>query len=201
MWRWASSVPRLGPVDARAGIALQVPEYADPSADEQDGFKARGFFPEDGQNLVCEARLDLPDRGVAFLPDGNLATPVQDGPCPHGDIQCRLRDPLRAQGTHDVPAEAVPDVENPEVARFETASVHLTIRVDDRDVRRLAADVDDADRRQLGAPLVSRDQPVGGGSRVFRNLPARFQNATIVPDPEFANARGFLKVLSLPEGS
>ena len=42
---------------------------------------------------------------------------------------------------------------------------------------------------------------VGGGIRVFRNLPARFQNATIVPDPEFANARGFLKVLSLPEGS
>ena len=24
MWRWASSVPRLGPVDARSGIALLV---------------------------------------------------------------------------------------------------------------------------------------------------------------------------------
>ncbi|MHB1564154.1 MAG: IcmT/TraK family protein [Leptospirillum sp.] len=24
MWRWASSVPRLGPVDARAGIALLI---------------------------------------------------------------------------------------------------------------------------------------------------------------------------------
>lgn len=24
MWRWASSVPRLGPVDARAGVALLV---------------------------------------------------------------------------------------------------------------------------------------------------------------------------------
>ena len=24
MWRWASSVPRLGPVDARAGVALLI---------------------------------------------------------------------------------------------------------------------------------------------------------------------------------
>lgn len=38
---------------------------------------------------------------------------------------------------------------------------------------------------------------VGGGSIVFQNLPARFPQAVIPPEPEFANARGLLKVLSM----
>ncbi|EAY56108.1 MAG: conserved protein of unknown function [Leptospirillum rubarum] len=38
---------------------------------------------------------------------------------------------------------------------------------------------------------------VGGGSLVFRNLPTRFPNAAVVDCPEFANARGLLKALSL----
>jgi len=41
---------------------------------------------------------------------------------------------------------------------------------------------------------------VGGGSRVFRNLPKRFPNAVIPDHPEFANARGMLKALSLSRG-
>ena len=41
---------------------------------------------------------------------------------------------------------------------------------------------------------------VGGGSHVFRTLSAGFPNATVVRDPEFANARGFLKVLAISEG-
>jgi len=38
---------------------------------------------------------------------------------------------------------------------------------------------------------------VGGGSRVFPNLAERFPNAVIPEHPEFANARGLLKALSL----
>lgn len=38
---------------------------------------------------------------------------------------------------------------------------------------------------------------VGGGSHVFRNLPKRFPNAKVLDSPEFANARGLLKALSL----
>lgn len=40
---------------------------------------------------------------------------------------------------------------------------------------------------------------VGGGSRIFRSLPARFPNAVVGPDPEFANARGLLKIRILNE--
>lgn len=41
---------------------------------------------------------------------------------------------------------------------------------------------------------------VGGGSLVFRNLRERFPNAILPDRPEFANARGLLKALSLSGG-
>ncbi len=52
--------------------------------------------------------------------------------------------------------------------------------------------------RKLGSAIdIDRILLVGGGARVFGTVAGRYPNIQMAPDPEYANARGFVKYLAL----
>lgn len=57
--------------------------------------------------------------------------------------------------------------------------------------------VREMDRRFGSAVDITKILLVGGGARVFSNVSAQYPNIVIPDDPEYANARGFAKYLSL----